>query len=80
VRIFFTSGRIIDGRGGMIERGSMLVEAEHIVAYRADVARPRDADRLIDLAGRTLIRELRKSLVAGYMPVKLSWPSAKKAW
>jgi imidazolonepropionase-like amidohydrolase len=55
MRIFFTSGRIIDGRGGLIERGSVLVEGEQIVACGADVPKPRDADRLIDLAGRTLM-------------------------
>ncbi len=55
MRIFFTGGRIIDGRSGVIERGSVLVEAEHSVASGADVARPWDADRVIDLAGRTLM-------------------------
>jgi imidazolonepropionase-like amidohydrolase len=55
MRMFFTSGRIIDGRGGLIERGSALVEDDHIVACGAHLPRPRDVDRLIDLAGRTLM-------------------------
>jgi imidazolonepropionase-like amidohydrolase len=55
MRIFFTSGRIIDGRGGLIERGSVLVEGEQIVACGADIPTPRDAERIVDLAGRTLM-------------------------
>jgi imidazolonepropionase-like amidohydrolase len=55
MRTFFTSGRIIDGRGGLIERGSVLVEGEQIVACGDNVPKPRDADRVIDLAGRTLM-------------------------
>ena len=55
MRVYCTSGRIIDGKGGLIERGSVLVEGEQIVACGADVPRPRDVDRVIDLAGRTLM-------------------------
>lgn len=28
MRIFFTGGRLIDGRGGLIERGSVLIEGK----------------------------------------------------
>jgi len=55
MRTFITSGRIIDGLGGLIERGSVLVEGEQIVACGANIPTPRDADRVIDLAGRTLM-------------------------
>ena len=50
MRVYFTSGRIIDGRGGLIERGSVLVEGEQIVACGADAPRPREVDRVVDLA------------------------------
>jgi hypothetical protein len=33
MRVYFTSGRSLDGRGGVIERGHMLVEGEQILAY-----------------------------------------------
>jgi imidazolonepropionase-like amidohydrolase len=55
MRIFFTSGRIIDGRGGLIECGSVLIKGEQIAACGADVPTPRDTDRIIDLAGWTLM-------------------------
>lgn len=55
MRIFFTGGRIIDGRGGVIEQGNVLVEDKQIVACGADVTRPRDVDRMIDIGGHTLL-------------------------
>ncbi len=55
MRIFLTGGRIIDGLGGVIEQGHVLVEGEQIAACGAEVTRPGAVDRVIDLGGHTLL-------------------------
>jgi imidazolonepropionase-like amidohydrolase len=52
----FTNGLVIDGLGGHAERSSVLVAGETIVAVGSAAAeRRREAARVIDLDGRTLL-------------------------
>jgi imidazolonepropionase-like amidohydrolase len=52
----FANGLVIDGLGGHAERSSVLVSGDTIVAVGdAAAARRRDAARVIDLDGRTLL-------------------------
>jgi imidazolonepropionase-like amidohydrolase len=54
--MLFVNAFLIDGRGGYLERGDLLVEDGHIAAVGSDLsARARDAEAVVDLDGRTLM-------------------------
>ena len=56
MKTLFVNGLVVDGLGGHRERSALLVEDERIVAVGPDVAdQHRSADRVVDLAGRTLM-------------------------
>ncbi len=54
--VLFLNGLLIDGLGGIVEGGDVLVEGERIVAAGRDLESRRDSEtRVIDLAGRTIL-------------------------
>ncbi|HBY93920.1 MAG: amidohydrolase family protein [Ardenticatenaceae bacterium] len=55
MRTLFRGARIIDGLGGMIERGKVLVEDRHIVYAGPEGGNRERADRVYELDGRTLL-------------------------
>jgi len=61
--ILFLDGLVIDGNGGLTERGAVLVDGDHIVATGTSAqleARRRDPDTMtLDLRGRPVLRQKR---------------------
>ncbi|MBI2872185.1 MAG: amidohydrolase family protein [Chloroflexi bacterium] len=56
MKVLFANGFLIDGAGGYLERGGLLVEDQRIAAVGKEVSdRLGDADAVIDLEGRTLM-------------------------
>jgi imidazolonepropionase-like amidohydrolase len=52
----FLNAAILDGRGGSVDRGGLLVEEGRIAAVGSEVGvRLGDVDRVVDLQGRTLM-------------------------
>lgn len=52
--IALTNARLIDGKGGMVERGTVLIEKDQILAAGADVGVP-DGAKVIDCTGKTVM-------------------------
>jgi imidazolonepropionase-like amidohydrolase len=56
MRLLFVNAFQLDGRGGSIERGQLLVDGERIAAAGADLhVRSQDVDQVVDLQGMTLL-------------------------
>lgn len=49
-----TNARLIDGKGGMIPRGTVLVEGDRILAVSADAGVP-DGAKVLDCTGKTVM-------------------------
>ncbi|MGQ9585994.1 MAG: amidohydrolase family protein [Anaerolineae bacterium] len=54
-RVLFRNGTVLDGLGGILERGSVLVEGCRITYVGVERKEHRGADLLYDLDGRTLM-------------------------
>ncbi|MDQ4079068.1 MAG: amidohydrolase family protein [Chloroflexota bacterium] len=55
MRTLFQGGRIIDGLGGLIERGEVVVEDRHIVYAGPERGNSKEMDRIYDLDSRTIM-------------------------
>ena len=56
MRVLFVNAFLLDGRGGHIEHGRLLVDGERIAAVGADLdVRSQDINRVVDLQGMTLM-------------------------
>ena len=53
--VLFANGLVIDGLGGHCERADVLVEDARIVTVGRNLGGRRTADRVVDLAGRTIM-------------------------